>query len=293
VGPTAVGKTDTSIHIAKTLNCEILSADSRQFYREMRIGTAKPVGEELQGVRHHFIDCASIREEISAGRYEVAVLDLLEILFRDYDYAVMTGGSGLYIQAVCQGMNDIPPVPAHFREELYKEFGTVGLQPLLEELAVRDPGYYNRIDHSNSQRIIRALEVCRATSQPYSSFREDKKRERDFNIIRVGLERPREELFDRINKRVDQMVEEGLFEEVRALYNFRNLNALKTVGYKEIFDYMDGRCDKNEAIRLVKRNSRRYAKRQMTWFQRDDGIQWFHPDEKDRIVKHIVDEMEG
>lgn len=286
-GPTAVGKTSLCIKLAKKLNCDIISADSRQFFKELAIGTAKPTLDEMDGVAHHFIDFISIKEEFSAGKFEVAALEVLSTIFKNRDYALMTGGSGLYIQAVCEGMNDIPQVNARFREELYEELDQHGLTLLAEELKVKDPEYYNQVDKSNPQRVIRALEICRGTGKPYSSFRQDKKSTRDFEVIKIGLERDRDELFDRINLRMDQMIEAGLFEEAKEYYKQRHLNALKTVGYKEIFDYLDGIYSKEEAVRLLKRNSRRYAKRQLTWFKKDPEFTWFHPEEMEEIFVHI------
>lgn len=286
-GPTAVGKTRLCIKLAKKLNCDIISADSRQFFKELAIGTAKPNLDEMDGVVHHFIDFISIEEEFSSGKFELAALEVLSKILKKRDYALMTGGSGLYIQAVCAGMNDIPKVDARFREELYGELDQHGLALLAEELRVKDPEYYNQVDKSNPQRIIRALEICRGTGQPYSSFRHDKKSTRDFEVIKIGLERDRDELFARINLRMDQMIEAGLFEEANKYYQQRHLNALKTVGYKEIFEYLDGTYSKEEAVRLLKRNSRRYAKRQLTWFKKDQEFTWFHPEEMGKILAHI------
>ena len=286
-GPTAVGKTSLCVNLARALRCEIISADSRQFFKELSIGTAKPTQAELKAVPHHFVDFISIDQEFSAGKFEMAVLALLTGLFKKTNRVLMTGGSGLYIQAVCQGMNDIPDLDMNFREELYEELENHGLQVLLEELSIKDPEYFNSVDQSNPQRIIRALEVCRGTGQPYSSFRTDQKVERDFEIIKIGLNRDRQELFSRIDQRMDEMIDAGLFEEAQKFYNERHLNALKTVGYKEIFGYMDRKYNKTEAIRLLKRNSRRYAKRQLTWFKKDPEFIWFHPDNFDEILNYI------
>lgn len=286
-GPTAVGKTELCIEIARQYGTEIISADSRQFYKELSIGTAKPTQEEFKGVKHHFIDFLSIDQEFSAGKFESAVLELLPELFKKNQIVIMTGGSGLYIQAVCQGMNDIPDVDLKFRTELYEELEIHGLQPLLEELFIKDPGYYNLVDKENPQRIIRALEVCRGTGEPYSVYRTDQKVDRDFHTIKIGLNRARDELFERINVRMDQMIDDGLFAEAKQFEGMRYLNALKTVGYKEVFGYLDGEYDMNEAVRLLKRNTRRYAKRQLTWFKKDPDFVWFHPDEIDKIIEHI------
>ncbi len=290
-GPTASGKTALSVKLAKALHCEVISADSRQFYKELSVGTAKPDEEEMQGVRHHLLDFLPLEEEFSAGKFELAVLELLHDIFAKNDRCIMTGGSGLYIQAVCEGMNNIPAVDKSFRDELYKELDVHGLQPLVEELKTKDPVYYGKVDKKNTQRVIRALEVCRATGMPYSSFRSDRKGQRPFNIIRIGLERDRQDLFGRIDRRMDRMIEKGLFEEAKKFYNKRHLNALKTVGYKEIFDYLDGKYGRQEAIRLLKRNSRRYAKRQMTWFKKDPEFAWFHPDDYEKILHYIHKKM--
>ena len=286
-GPTAVGKTKLCVELAKQLDCDIISADSRQFFKELSIGTAKPTKAEMKGVKHHFVDFISIDSEFSSGRFEVDALKVLEEQYTDNSRAIMTGGSGLYIQAVCDGMNDIPQVDMRFRKELYEELDSHGLQPLVEELATKDPAYFESVDRQNPQRIIRALEICRGAGQPYSSFRQDKKAKREFQSIKIGLERPREELFDRISHRMDLMIEEGLFEEAERFYDKRHLNSLKTVGYKEIFGYLDKVYDKTEAIRLLKRNSRRYAKRQLTWFKKDEEFEWFHPDEREKIVSYV------
>lgn len=286
-GATAVGKTDLCVQIARDLKCDIISADSRQFFKELSIGTAKPSVQEMQGVKHHFVDFIAIDQEFSAGKFELEVLRLLPELFRKNHLVLMTGGSGLYIQAVCQGMNDIPDVDIKFRKELYEELEIHGLHMLLEELKIKDPDYYNLVDKSNPQRIVRALEICRGSGQPYSSFRTDERVNRDFKVIKIGIERERDELFERINLRMDQMINDGLFEEVSQFNDKRHLNALKTVGYKEVFGYFDGDYDYEEAIRLLKRNTRRYAKRQLTWFKKDPEFTWFHPDEKDKIIKHI------
>lgn len=286
-GPTAVGKTQLCIKLAKKLQCEIISADSRQFFKELSIGTAKPSSAEMCGVTHHFIDFLSIHQEFSAGMFELSNMDILQKLYAKNEFVIMTGGSGLYIQAVCEGMNSIPAVDPRFRTELYEELERHGLPLLLEELKLKDPEYFGRVDTNNPQRIIRALEICRGSGMPYSVFRKDRKSTRDFKIIKIGLNRDRDELFERINQRMDEMIAAGLFEEAKTNYPHRNLNALKTVGYKEIFAYFDGEYDMQEAIRLLKRNTRRYAKRQLTWFQKDPEFIWFHPDQYHEILSHI------
>ena len=291
VGPTAVGKTAFGIRLAKALHCQVISADSRQFYKELSIGTAKPSKREMAGIDHHFVDFLSIQEEFSAGRFELAALDVLRKIYVKNPVALMVGGSGLYVQAVCHGMNDIPQIPGHFRETLYVECQQKGLEHLLDELRFSDPVYYDKVDKKNQQRVIRALEICRATGRPYSSFRQDKKTPRDFQIIKIGLDMDRAALFERIDNRMDQMIEAGLFEEAEKWYPFRHLNALKTVGYTEIFDYLDGQYHRQEAVRLLKRNSRRYAKRQLTWFKKDQEITWYHPKEFDRVLQYLLDKM--
>lgn len=286
-GPTAVGKTMLCVNLARELQAEIISADSRQFFKELSIGTAKPTQKEMKGIRHHFVDFISIDQEFSAGKFEQATLKLLPELFKKTYLALMTGGSGLYIQAVCQGMNDVPDVDLSFRKELYKELEIHGLELLLEELKIKDPEYFHSVDHNNPQRVVRALEVCRGAGQPYSSFRADNNIKRNFEVIKIGLDRDRQELFTRIDQRMDEMIETGLFEEASKFYDKRHLNALKTVGYKEVFEYLDGAYDKTEAIRLLKRNTRRYAKRQLTWFKKDPEFTWFHPNDFDEILTFI------
>jgi tRNA dimethylallyltransferase len=292
-GPTAVGKTDLSIKIATYFKTEILSADSRQFYREMTIGTAKPSEQELSLVNHHFVNNLSITQEYTVGMYEEEAIKKLSELFRTHKVVVMTGGSGLFIKALCDGLDNIPEVEPEIREKLNQEFDAHGLEPLLKELRDKDPDYYETVDRSNPVRIIRALEICRGTGMPFSSFRTSIKKERPFKIIKIGLTREREELYQRIDLRMDQMLQNGLIEEVKALLPFRNKNALQTVGYSEVFDFLDGKCDQVEMVRLLKRNSRRYAKRQLTWFTKDKEFQWFHPDQVEDIITHLKRETSG
>lgn len=286
-GPTAVGKTEVGVRLAGALDCEIISADSRQFYRDLHIGTARPGKEEMGGIPHHFVGFLDLEEEFSAGRFEEAVMRLLPSLFARKGVALMVGGSGLYIQAVCEGLNDMPVVPRHYRDQLYRELYDSGLGVLSEELQRLDPAYAAVVDLKNPQRVIRALEVCRATGIAYSSYRDDRSRERPFHVIQVGLMMEREELFRRIDLRIDRMMALGLVEEVRALTNRRHLNALRTLGYTEIFDYLDGRQDWAETLRLLKRNTHRYARRQLTWFRREPSITWFHPDQFAEMLAHI------
>ncbi|HQM69542.1 MAG TPA: tRNA (adenosine(37)-N6)-dimethylallyltransferase MiaA [Bacteroidales bacterium] len=283
LGPTSVGKTDISIRLAAEIGCGIISADSRQFYREMKIGTAVPSDEQLSAVKHHFVRFISINDYYSASLYERDVMKLLPDLFRKNRIALMTGGSGLYIDAVCNGIDDIPDVDIEIREKYavkYREEGIEGLRILLKHL---DPDYYEKVDLRNYKRIIRALEICETTGRPYSAFLTKQKRQRDFGIIKVGINRPREELYERINSRVDDMMMKGLEEEAGNLYPFRHLNALNSVGYRELFDYFDKAVSLEKAIALIKRNTRRFAKRQLTWWSRDKEITWFNADEEERI----------
>jgi tRNA dimethylallyltransferase len=275
VGPTAVGKTAFSIALAKRLSTEIVSADSRQIYREMTIGTAKPTEAELSSIKHHFINSHSVEEEYNAGAYGRDAEILLTRLFVKYDNIVLVGGSGLYIKALLDGFDEIPEVPEDVREKLEEKFKQSGLGWLQEQLAQLDPDLYAGMDQQNPHRLMRALEVRIHTGQSIQSFRGHTKKQHPFKVIKIGLELQRKQLYERIDLRMDKMIEEGLFEEAKALYPLKHLNALQTVGYQEIFDFMDGQYEKEEAIRLLKRNSRRYAKRQFTWFKRDEDIQWF------------------
>ncbi|MCB2377209.1 tRNA (adenosine(37)-N6)-dimethylallyltransferase MiaA [Hymenobacter sp. BT635] len=279
-GPTAVGKTALCVQLAQHYQTDIISADSRQFFRELSIGTAKPTPAEMQGVRHHFIDSHSITEDYNAGRFEVDCLQLLSELFRKKKLVILTGGSGLYLQAVTEGLDEMPLADLAVRAQLQQELAEHGLEPLVAELARLDPVTHARIDRQNHQRVVRALEVTRSTGQPFSSFHTPKiAKERPFQTIKVALSREREELYQRIDWRVDQMLEQGLLVEATALLPFRRHNALQTVGYQEIFGYLDGLYDWPEAVRLLKRNTRHYAKRQLTWLRRDPQYQWLHPQE--------------
>ncbi len=289
VGPTAVGKTALCVDLAKYLGTEIVSADSRQFYKEMTIGTAKPIEVEMGDIPHHLIDNLSIKTSYNVGKYEQDALSIIDDIFGDKDIAILTGGSGLYIDAVCKGIDQMPEIPAGIREKLNELYEKKGIDYLANKLKAVDNAYYHQVDLKNPQRVIRALEVCETTGKPYSEFRKSTQAVRPFNMIKIGLERDREELYARIDKRMDVMIDEGLFEEAESLYSYRSHNALQTVGYKEVFDFMDGMYNREEAIRLLKRNSRRYAKRQMTWFRRDEEIKWFHPDDKDAILSYLKD----
>lgn len=275
LGPTGVGKTDMSIELATHFNAHIVSSDSRQFYREMTIGTAVPSAGQLAAAPHHFIQCRSVTEPYTAGKFETDALKCLEGLFKENPFVVLSGGSGLYIDALCRGIDAVPGTNAGLRGRLIPDYQVNGLEQLLEQLKTLDPVYYDEVDRNNPRRVIRALEVCLETGKPYSSFRTREKKARDFNLVKIGLTRPRSKLYDRINARVDAMMQAGLLGEARAVYPLKNLNALQTVGYKELFDYFDGKCALDTAVELIKRNSRRYAKRQMTWFGKDGSIRWF------------------
>lgn len=287
LGPTGVGKTELTLQLAERLNTEILSCDSRQMFKEMSIGTARPTKEQTERVKHHFVANLSITDYYSCGRFEVEALQLLNELFKTRDIVIMTGGSMLYIDAICKGIDDRPEVNQELRDNLWERYAKEGVEPLREELVRLDPKYAASVDKNNYKRIIHALEICLSTGKTYSDIRQNTKKERDFDIVKIGLTLPREELYDRINKRVDIMMEEGLLEEARALYPQKALNSLNTVGYKELFNYFDGTWDLDYAINMIKQDSRRYAKKQMTWFRRDDEINWIAPTELDKALSII------
>lgn len=287
VGPTAVGKTAVAIQLAKHFQTEIISADSRQIYREMTIGTAKPSAEELRTVKHHFIDSHSIADSYDAAQFGEDVLTLLHELFTKKDTVILCGGSGLYIKAVCEGFDDIPEIPDEVRESLIQEYKQHGISWLQSKMVALDPEYYEVIDKQNPHRLIRALEVITGTGKSIRSFQKQKRHQHDFTIVKIGLELPREELYGRIDHRMDVMIEAGLFEEAKDLYSFKEKNALQTVGYQEIFGFFDKQYDYEETVRLLKRNSRRYAKRQLTWFKRDTETEWFSPLDVDLIIQAI------
>jgi tRNA dimethylallyltransferase len=274
LGPTAVGKTDYSIELAHHFGSPIISCDSRQLFRQMSIGTAVPSPEQLSRVKHYFIHSHSVEQYYTAGKYEVEALALVEELFRSHKTLIMTGGSGLYIDAFCKGLDDFPKVDRELRKSLTARLKKGELESLQMELKMLDPESYDSIDISNGQRVIRALEVTIGTGRKFSSFKTGRTRKRDFEIVKIGLTRPREVLYDRIDRRVDMMMEAGLVEEVQSLVQYRDMPALKTVGYKEIFDYLDGNHSLEEAVRLIKRNTRHYAKRQLTYWGRDEEIKW-------------------
>jgi len=286
-GPTAVGKTDVAISVAKYFGTEIISADSRQLFRELSIGTAKPSDLQLSLVPHHFISSHSIYETYDAAQFGRDVLILLQKLFEKHDTVVLCGGSGLYIKAVCEGFDDIPEIPESVRAGLVRDYELYGIGHLQEQLKVRDPLHFATIDNQNPHRLIRALEVVLSTGKSLGSFQKKKKLEHTFSIVKLGLELPREELYKRIDQRVDKMIEDGLFAEAEALYAHKKNQSLQTVGYLEIFDFMDSKYDRDEAIRLIKRNSRRYAKRQLTWFKRDAEICWMNPANIEEIIAQV------
>lgn len=287
VGPTGSGKTDLSIRLALHYRAPILSTDSRQVYRGMPIGTAQPTEEQLNTVEHHFIASHDIEDKLSCGEYEVQALACLEKLFAQHDDVVAVGGSGLYVRALCEGMDELPQADEALRRELERRLADEGIGALAAQLRELDPRYYEEVDRSNPARVVRALEVCLQTGRPYSAQRTGVRRERPFRIIKIGVNLPREVLYDRINRRVDAMVAEGLEAEARRLYPHRELNALQTVGYREFFDCFDGRVTRDEAVELIKRNTRRYAKRQLTWFRRDPEIRWFSPTDDEEMIRYI------
>lgn len=292
-GPTAIGKTSLAIRLAKLFQTEIISADSRQFFREMNIGTAKPSDKELAEIKHHFINTISVADNYDAGQYEHEASALLNELFKKYDLVIMAGGSGMYINAVCNGFDDIPEVNENIREQLNTTYKKEGIFPLQEQLSELDPEYYKTIDLNNPQRLIRALEICLSTGQPYSSFRKGKGKVRDYTIIKIGLNTDRDQLYKRINQRVDEMIEAGLIDEVKNLIKYKHLNALQTVGYKELFNHLAGEQSLQRAIEQIKQNTRNFAKRQLTWFKKDASIRWFEPGDVAEIseyVKHKISE---
>lgn len=286
-GPTAVGKTALAIQLAQQFHTAIISADSRQCYKEISIGVAKPSVEELQAVKHYFINSHSITDELTAAAYEQYALAAADEIFATHDVAVMVGGTGLYIKAFCEGMDQIPAVPDEIRSQLQQTYQQKGIEWLQQQLQLQDPLFAAKGEMQNPQRMLRALEVVMASGESIITFRKGAKQQRPFNIIKIGLELPREELYARINQRVDLMIKEGLLEEAKAVYRQRNSNALQTVGYRELFDYFDGNISLEQAIDKIKQNSRHYAKRQLTWFKRDADMKWFHPADTAAIVNYI------
>lgn len=286
-GPTAVGKTELCIDIAKYYGVPIINADSRQIYRELKIGTATPTEEQLKSVKHYFVGSISIDNYYNASMYEQDVLTLLDKQFKHSPIQLLTGGSMMYIDAVCNGIDDIPTIREDIREEMKKRYANEGLEALCEDLRRLDPEHYEIVDKKNYRRVIHALEICYQTGRTYTSFRRQEKKQRPFKIIKIGLNREREELYHQINLRVDQMMTDGLLDEVLSLQSKRTNNALNTVGYKEMFTYLDGTWSLEEAVERIKGNTRRYARKQLTWFKRDEEIRWFHPQQKEDILKYI------
>jgi len=286
VGPTAIGKTSLSVSLAKHFNCEILSADSRQFYKEMEVGTAKPTPSEMDGVPHHFVNNLSIHENYTAGQFEIDAIKKLNQLYQKDDYAILVGGSGLFVNAVCFGLDDIPG-NSEIRNQLIKEFETHGIENLQEQVKVIDPVYYATADVKNPHRLMRALEVFKTSGKAYSSLRNKQTKQRPFNIVWVGLNLPREEVYNNINNRVDLMLEKGLLDEVTKLESFKNLSPLKTVGYQEFYPLTQSKPELKEAIEKVKQNTRRFAKRQITFFRKNESIKWFKPSEISSIINFI------
>lgn len=286
-GPTAIGKTALAIRLAKHFETEIISADSRQFYREMNIGTAKPSEEELNAAKHHLINSHSVLDQFNAGDFEKESIEIINKLFLDHDQVILAGGSGLFINAVCNGFDQLPAASDEIRDQLNKLFAEKGIEFLQERLKKIDPAYYEEVDIFNPQRIIRALEVFESTGKTFSSLRTNLKKQRPFNIIKIGLNTDRKKLYERINLRVDQMVRDGLIEEVETLITYRHQNPLNTVGYSEILNFLDGNSSKEEAIEKIKQNTRRFAKRQITWFKKSEDIKWFEPDAFESIIQYL------
>jgi len=284
-GPTAVGKTALTIELAQHYGVPILNADSRQIYRELPIGTAAPTQEEQRLVKHYFVSTKSIKDYYNASLFEQEVLERLKESASDIN--ILSGGSMMYIDAVCNGIDDIPTIRDDIREEMKRRYREEGLESLCEDLKRLDPEHYEVVDRQNYRRVIHALEICYQTGKTYTSFRKQEKKPRPFRIVKIGLNRNRQELYDRINRRVDKMMDDGLLEEAKGLYDFRATNALNTVGYKELFDYIDGRWSLDEAVERIKGNTRRYARKQLTWFKRDPDMRWFHPDQKQEILNYI------
>ncbi|WP_316822368.1 tRNA (adenosine(37)-N6)-dimethylallyltransferase MiaA [Pedobacter gandavensis] len=287
VGPTGIGKTTLAIELAKHFSTEIISADSRQFFKEMEIGTAKPSQEELNAAPHHFINSHSIETLFSTGDFEIQALELIQDLFKKQDLLIMVGGSGLYIDALCNGLDDLPDTDLKIREQLKQQLEEEGIEAIKQQLKNHDPEYYEKVDQANPQRMVRGLEFFLSTGEKLSSYQTNSKKQRPFNIVKIGLNMDRTALYQRINDRVDQMMEAGLLEEVKGLQEYRKYNALNTVGYTELFDYLDGNSTLDNAVDKIKQNTRRFAKRQLTWFRRDDNTAWFEPNESKAVILHI------
>lgn len=287
IGPTAVGKTQISLNIAEMFRCPIINADSRQIYRDIPIGTAAPTAEEQKRVKHFFVGQLALDEYYSAAQYEADVMKLLPQLFQTHDNIVLTGGSMLYIDAVCKGLDDVPTVDKETRLKLKQKLQEEGLEKLVQELRLLDPAYYEACDKKNPKRVVHALEICYMTGKPFSSFHRNESKKRQFDIVKLGLQRKREDLFYRINSRVDVMMKQGWLDEARKVITYRHCNALNTVGYKELFKYLDNEWELNFALEKIRRNTRVYAKKQMTWFKRDPEVRWFHPDEEQQILNFL------
>lgn len=292
VGPTAIGKTALAIQLAQFYHTEIISADSRQFFREMYIGTAKPTAQELAAAPHHFIDSHHIQTLFSTGDFEMQALALMEQLFKIQDCLIMVGGSGLYVDAVCKGLDELPDIDLNIRAQLNQQFANEGIEPISAQLRALDPEYFIKVDQANPQRMIRGLEVVLSTGQKLSSFLTANKKTRPFNIIKIGLNTDRALLYQRINHRVDLMMEAGLLAEVQNLMPYRRYNALNTVGYSELFDHLDGKIDLETAIANIKQNTRRFAKRQLTWFRRDENTTWFEPNQIEEIFEYLNNKLQ-
>lgn len=292
-GPTAIGKTTLAIKLAKKYQTEIISADSRQFYREMEIGTAKPSTEELNAAKHHFINSLSVGDYYTVGDYEREALALIESLFNEHNVLILVGGSGLFINAIINGFDELPSSSVQTRQKLNDQFKNQGISYLQEKLKEVDPAFYNEVDLNNPQRLIRALEVYETTGKPFSELRNNTKKQRPFEIVQIGLDVDREKLYENINHRVDIMVDNGLIDEAKALISFRHLNPLNTVGYTELFGYFDGKLTLEEAIAQIKQNTRRFAKRQLTWFKKSAEITWFKPTQFDQIIHHVNTKLQA
>jgi tRNA dimethylallyltransferase len=291
LGPTGVGKSDISIQLAQHYQTDIISADSRQFFRELCIGTAVPPGEDLELVTHHFIQSKSIHDYYNVSDYETEAIQLMSYLFRVKNPLILTGGSMLYLDTICKGIDDIPSVDPDIRKEVIRWYEETGLEALRERLLQIDPEYYQIVDRNNPKRMLHAVEIYEMTGQPFTSFRKNTIKERSFRILKIGINQDRVVLYHRINQRVERMIELGLVDEARAVYPFRNLNSLNTVGYKELFTYFDGDCTLAEAIDLIQRNTRKYARKQLTWFRGDPEIKWFEPEQMEEIISYIEQKM--
>lgn len=287
VGPTGVGKTSLCLKVAEHLNTVIINADSRQVFKEIPVGTAAPTKDERKSIRHFFVGNLHINEYYNASKYEQDALKLLNILFKYKDNVIMSGGSMMYVDAVCKGIDDIPSVDDNIRKTLQERFDKEGLSGISKELALLDPDYYAIVDKNNHKRIIHALEICLSTGKPYSSFRKNTTKERPFRIIKIGLNMDRQRLYERIDLRVEQMIHDGLIQEALNVYEYKDLNALNTVGYKETFEYLDGLCTLDNAIFRIKSNTHKYCRKQLTWFRRDPNIHWFSPDNIEEIINYI------